>query len=48
MWWYVSLEPSDDDDDLLAYYASSIAAQIDQFWQTHVGHLDHVVRPVDT
>lgn len=44
-WWYVSLDPSDDEDDLLAYYASSIAVQIGQFWHTHVGHLDHAVRP---
>jgi PD-(D/E)XK nuclease superfamily len=48
VWWYASLDPSDDDDDLLAYYASSIASQIGQFWQTYVGHLDHVVRPADT
>jgi PD-(D/E)XK nuclease superfamily len=48
VWWYVSLEPSDENDDLLAYYASSIAAQVGQFWQSHVGRLDHVVRPAST
>jgi hypothetical protein len=43
-WWYIDLEPPDDHDDLLAYYATSIANQVSQFWQCHRDVLDQAIR----
>jgi hypothetical protein len=43
-WWYIDLEPPDDHDDLLAYYATSIANQVSQFWQRHWDVLNEAVQ----
>lgn len=43
-WWYIDLEPPDDHDDLLAYYATSIANQVSQFWRGYSDVLDLAIR----